>query len=95
MNGEGGKNGPVLNGLKGRRERAWVLGHFSEPEKFTPGSTMPPFDDLSEPDLATLTDYVLVDSEIKEGGRGRPPPASERLWQVEDLPHWAAKRRSV
>jgi ubiquinol-cytochrome c reductase cytochrome b subunit len=60
LNREGGKNGPVLNGLKTRRERAWVLGHFSEPEKFTPGSTMPPFDDLSAEDLAALTDYVLA-----------------------------------
>jgi ubiquinol-cytochrome c reductase cytochrome b subunit len=60
LNGEGGKLGPVLNGLRARHDRAWVLGHFSDPEKFTPGSNMPAFDYLSEPDLATLTDYVLA-----------------------------------
>jgi ubiquinol-cytochrome c reductase cytochrome b subunit len=60
LNGEGGKAGPVLNGVRSRHDRAWVLGHFSDPEKFTPGSQMPPFDDLSMPDLESLTDYVLA-----------------------------------
>jgi cbb3-type cytochrome oxidase cytochrome c subunit len=60
LNGEGAKVGPVLNGLRSRHDRAWVLGHFSDPEKFSPGSSMPPFDDLSETDLAALTDYVLA-----------------------------------
>ena len=59
LNGEGGKNGPAINGLRTRHDRAWVLGHFSDPEKFTPGSEMPPFDKLGQPALATLTDYVL------------------------------------
>ena len=60
LNGEGGKLGPVLNGVRARHDRAWVLGHFGDPEKFTPGSNMPTFDNLSDPDLATLTDYVLA-----------------------------------
>jgi ubiquinol-cytochrome c reductase cytochrome b subunit len=59
LNGEGAKVGPPINGLRTRHDRAWVLGHFSDPDKFTPGSGMPPFDNLSDPDLATLTDYVL------------------------------------
>ena len=59
LNGEGGQLGPVLNGVRGRHERAWVLGHFSDPEKYTPGSQMPPFDDLSQTDLESLTDYVM------------------------------------
>jgi ubiquinol-cytochrome c reductase cytochrome b subunit len=60
LNGDGGKLGPPLNGLRARHDRAWVLGHFSDPEKYTPGSNMPAFDNLSDPDLATLTDYVLA-----------------------------------
>jgi ubiquinol-cytochrome c reductase cytochrome b subunit len=60
LNKEGGKLGPELNGLRSRHDRAWVLGHFSDPEKYTPGSQMPAFDNLSDPDLATLTDYVLA-----------------------------------
>ncbi len=59
LNGEGGKAGPALNGLRARHDRAWVLGHFSDPEKYTPGSQMPPFDDLSMPDLESLTGYVM------------------------------------
>ena len=60
LNGEGGKAGPALNGVHLRHDRAWVLGHFSDPEKYTPGSQMPPFDDLSLPDLESLTDYVMA-----------------------------------
>ncbi len=60
LNGEGGKVGPGLNGERSRHDRAWTLGHFSEPEKYTPGSQMPPFDDLSMPDLESLTDYVMA-----------------------------------
>jgi len=60
LNGEGGKVGPVLNGLSSRHDRAWVLGHFSDPEQYSPGSQMPPFDDLSMPDLESLTDYLLA-----------------------------------
>ena len=65
LNGEGGKVGPPLNGVRTRHDRAWVLGHFSDPEKFTPGfpnacrSTI-----LSEPDLATLDRLRDGDSEV-------------------------------
>jgi ubiquinol-cytochrome c reductase cytochrome b subunit len=59
LNGEGGKLGPELNGVRSRHDRAWVVGHFSDPEKYTPGSQMPAFDFLSESDIATLTDYVM------------------------------------
>ena len=60
MNGEGGKTGPVLNGLHLRRERSWVKDHFADPEKFSPGSGMPAFDDLAPQDLDALTDYVMA-----------------------------------
>jgi ubiquinol-cytochrome c reductase cytochrome b subunit len=60
LNGVGGNAGPVLNGVRSRHDRAWVLGHFSDPDKFTPGSGMPPFDDLSQADLESLTDYVMA-----------------------------------
>jgi ubiquinol-cytochrome c reductase cytochrome b subunit len=60
LNGEGGKVGPALNGVRSRHDRAWVLGHFSDPEQYSPGSQMPPFDDLSMPDLESLTDYLLA-----------------------------------
>ncbi len=59
LNGEGGKAGPALNGVRTRHDRAWVLAHFGDPEKYSPGSQMPPFDDLPQPDLEALTDYVM------------------------------------
>jgi ubiquinol-cytochrome c reductase cytochrome b subunit len=59
LNGEGGKLGPVLNGLRSRRERSWVEAHFADPEKLSPGSGMPPYSDLSPEDLDRLTSYVL------------------------------------
>ena len=59
LNGEGAKIGPVLNGLHLRHERSWVKGHFVDPEKLSPGSGMPPFDNLTPQDLDSLTDYVL------------------------------------
>ena len=43
VNGEGGTSGPGLNGLLLRRDRAWVEGHFTEPQKFSPGTSMPPY----------------------------------------------------
>jgi ubiquinol-cytochrome c reductase cytochrome b subunit len=44
--GTGGKSGPPLDGVAKRRDRAWLEGHFADPKKFSPGSTMPayPFD---------------------------------------------------
>lgn len=43
INGAGGKSGPPLNGVAKRRDRAWLEGHFNEPQKFSPGSMMPPY----------------------------------------------------
>lgn len=43
VNGEGGKSGPALNGLLLRRDRAWIEGHFLEPQKYSPGTPMPPY----------------------------------------------------
>jgi ubiquinol-cytochrome c reductase cytochrome b subunit len=59
LNGEGGKVGPALNGLRLRRERSWVVAHFADPDKLSPGSGMPPYGDLSPEDLDRLTSYVM------------------------------------
>ena len=58
LNGVGQKVGPPLNGLADHRARDWVEGHFADPQKFTPGSTMPPYK-LSSHDLDRLTSYLL------------------------------------
>jgi ubiquinol-cytochrome c reductase cytochrome b subunit len=43
VNGTGGKSGPPLNGVAKRRDRAWLEGHFVDPQKFSPGTMMPPY----------------------------------------------------
>lgn len=43
VNGIGQKMGPSLNGVAQRRTREWLEGHFVDPQKFSPGSTMPPY----------------------------------------------------
>lgn len=58
LNGSGQQVGPPLNGLADHRARDWVQGHFSEPEKFSPGSTMPPFK-FNSHDLDRITSYLL------------------------------------
>lgn len=58
LNEEGGKRGPVMNGLRQRRERAWVIGHFSDPKKFTANSGMPAYK-MNPKDLDLLTTYLM------------------------------------
>jgi ubiquinol-cytochrome c reductase cytochrome b subunit len=58
VNGVGGKAGPALAGLGSRRTADWVKGHFLEPKKFTPGSTMPAYQ-FSEKENEAITEYVM------------------------------------
>ncbi len=58
LNDSGNKVGPPLNGLGDRRARDWVQGHFADPAKFSPGSTMPSFK-FSPHDLDAITTYLL------------------------------------
>ena len=43
VNGMGGKIGPPLNGLAGRRSEAWVIQHFQNPQMMSPKTPMPPY----------------------------------------------------
>jgi len=58
LNEEGGKRGPELNGLRQRRERAWVVGHFLDPKKFSTKSTMPAYK-LPPQEADRLTTYIM------------------------------------
>jgi ubiquinol-cytochrome c reductase cytochrome b subunit len=58
VNGVGMKLGPALNGAKNRRTRQWVIDHFRDPQKLSPGSTMPPYR-FSERELQSITSYVM------------------------------------
>ena len=58
VNGVGMKLGPPLNGLAGRRKRDWVVEHFRDPQKLSPGSTMPPYR-FTPRDMERITAYVM------------------------------------
>ncbi|MBI3680272.1 MAG: cytochrome b N-terminal domain-containing protein [Acidobacteria bacterium] len=58
VNGAGVKLGPPLNGLSQRHDRAWVEGHFADPQKFSPGTVMPPYR-FSPRDLERVASYLM------------------------------------
>jgi len=58
VNGVGMKLGPILNGLSRRRSKEWIIEHFLEPQKLSPGSVMPPYR-LRPRDMDNLTTYLL------------------------------------
>jgi ubiquinol-cytochrome c reductase cytochrome b subunit len=55
VNGAGGGVGPALNGLANRRGEQWVIDHFADPQRLSPGSIMPryPFSKSDEDALLT------------------------------------------
>ncbi|MBL8214367.1 MAG: cytochrome b N-terminal domain-containing protein [Bryobacterales bacterium] len=58
VNGTGVQMGPPLNGIARRRDRKWLEGHFAEPQKFSPGSMMPPYR-FNPKDMERITSYLL------------------------------------
>ena len=59
VNGEGMKTGPVLNGVAQRRTRDWLEEHFVNPQKLSPGTTMPPYK-FSSRDMDRILTYILA-----------------------------------
>jgi ubiquinol-cytochrome c reductase cytochrome b subunit len=59
VNGSGMEVGPRLNGLANRRARSWVVEHFADPPKLSPGSIMPPYK-LPTKDLDNLVAYLFL-----------------------------------
>jgi ubiquinol-cytochrome c reductase cytochrome b subunit len=59
INGLGTKLGPVLNGLAQRRSRQWIEEHFVNPQKLSPGTTMPPYR-FSSKEMDRITSYLLA-----------------------------------
>ena len=59
VNGVGMKTGPPLSRIAMHREKQWVIDHFNDPQKMTPGSTMPPYK-LNAQDMENLTHYLLM-----------------------------------
>ena len=59
LKGRGNKIGPTIDGLAFRHGKPWVLEHFGDPQKLSPGTTMPPYK-LKPEDLEDLTHYVMM-----------------------------------
>ena len=58
--GEGGRRGPALQHLLGKRDKDWLVAHFKEPKKLVEGSKMPPFKFLPDAELSAMADYLLA-----------------------------------
>ena len=58
--GEGGRRGPALQHLLGKRDTAWLVEHFKDPKKLVPGSKMPKFAYLSDDELNAMSAYLLA-----------------------------------
>jgi ubiquinol-cytochrome c reductase cytochrome b subunit len=58
VNGVGEDVGPALNGLSTRRSRSWVVHHFADPNKLSPGTRMKPYQ-FSPRDMENLTAYLF------------------------------------
>ena len=58
VNGVGMKLGPSLNGLSKRQTRSWVVDHFVNPQKLSPGTIMPPYK-LPAKEMQDLTAYLF------------------------------------
>jgi ubiquinol-cytochrome c reductase cytochrome b subunit len=59
VNGVGGRIGPVLNGLAGRRTEAWVIQHFQNPQMMSPKTPMPPYK-FSAIDMQNEVSYLFT-----------------------------------
>jgi mono/diheme cytochrome c family protein len=59
LKGTGNKIGPAIDGLAFRRDKPWVLEHFQDPQKLSPGTSMPPYR-LKPEDLENLTHYIMM-----------------------------------
>ena len=58
VNGVGQKLGPVLNGVSERRNRDWLQDHFVNPQKVSPGTTMPPYK-FGPKEMDSITTWLL------------------------------------
>ena len=59
LHGRGGKVGPdlALEGTRGRSE-AWLIGHFKDPQAYSPASVMPALGGLSNRQLQALATFL-------------------------------------
>jgi len=63
VNGSGGKLGPVLNGLSGRRNEQWVRENFLHPQLMAPGTIMPAYN-FGDTDMKNMIAYLFTIPEV-------------------------------
>lgn len=59
VNGVGGKIGPELNGVANRRNEAWVIQHFQNPQMVSPKTPMPPYE-FNATDMQNEVSYLFT-----------------------------------
>ena len=59
INGMGGENGPPLNGVGRQRTKEWLVEHFRDPQKLSPGSLMPPYD-FPPGEMEAIVAYLMA-----------------------------------
>jgi ubiquinol-cytochrome c reductase cytochrome b subunit len=59
VNGVGGRIGPSLNGLSGRRSEAWVIQHFQSPQMMSPKTPMPAYK-FSPVEMQDIVSYLFT-----------------------------------
>src|ERR1035437_4620368 len=62
IGGKGGTNGPAMDEVAKRRDPAWILAHFRNPQAVSPGTIMPQFD-FTEQESRALTEFLLQQSD--------------------------------
>lgn len=65
IGGVGGEVGPVLDDVGGRRDPLWIAAHLRDPQLHTPGSPMPAFPQIIEPEANALAGYL---GSLKQAG---------------------------
>ncbi len=59
LGGEGQHLGPRLEFIAERRDAAYIERYLADPQSFTPGSTMPAFDKLSEGQRHAIAEFIV------------------------------------
>ncbi|HSB31645.1 MAG TPA: c-type cytochrome [Candidatus Sulfobium mesophilum] len=59
ISGIGGTSGPDLTHVGAKRDRAWLIGHFKDPDDYVKDSAMPKVE-APEADIEKLADYMLT-----------------------------------
>jgi ubiquinol-cytochrome c reductase cytochrome b subunit len=97
MEGQGGKVGPDLsNEAKLGRSSQWLIAQITDPTKHNPATKMPAHQNLTQPQLKGLTDYILNPSTSPAAsGAGTAANASATPAQTNESPDASVASASV